>query len=280
MKNRFFIVCLCIGLAAALFTGVFAVMGWGGLLRQVGAGILYPFQWTARQIGNGVSGLTGYFRDVGEMRDEIESLKKQNEQLRAEVRDAELIRQEQEWLYRYLSMKEEHDDRQLCAAAVTAAVWTDGYATMLTLNKGRSSGINTGMPVVTDEGLVGMVCEVGLTWCKVRTVLDTDHSAGAAVPRSGEVGMIEGSFSALHDGRLALRYLDAEADVLLDDICVTSGRGTVYTYGIPIGVVESVSTNAYTRTTEAVIRPYCDFTDMDQVMIVTACEHTAGEDLP
>lgn len=280
MKNRFFIICLCIGLSAALFTGVFAVMGWGGLLRQVGAGILYPFQWTAKQIGNGASSIAGYFRDVGEMRDEIESLKAENERLRADVHDAELIRQEQEWLYKYLSMKEEHDDRQLCAASVTAAVWSDGYATVLTLNKGSSSGITTGMPVVTEAGLVGMVCEVGLTFCKVRTVLDTDHSAGAIVPRSGEIGMIEGSFMSLHDGRLMLRYLDAEADVLPDDVCVTSGRGTVYTYGIPVGVVESVDTNAYTRTTEAVIRPYCDFTDMDQVMIVTACEHTTGEAEP
>ncbi|MCQ2430115.1 MAG: rod shape-determining protein MreC [Clostridia bacterium] len=280
MKHKFFIVCVCIGLCAALFTGVFAVMGWGDLLRQVGGGILYPFQWTARQIGRGFSGFGRYFADVRGMQDEIESLRAENESLRADLIDAELIRQEDRWLYAYLSMKEEHDDWQLCAASVTATVWSDGYATELTLNKGRSAGIQTGMPVVTTEGLVGVVCETGLAYCKVRTILDTDHAAGACLPRSGEAGMIEGSFTELHDGKLVLRYLDAEADAQTGDVCVTSGRGTVYPYGIPAGTVESVSANAYTRTTEAVIVPFCDFSDLDQVMILTAYEHTTGEGGP
>ena len=37
IKNRFFIACLSVALAIALFTGVFAVMGWGSLLQKVGS---------------------------------------------------------------------------------------------------------------------------------------------------------------------------------------------------------------------------------------------------
>ena len=37
IKQRFFIACLGLALAIALFTGVFAVMGWGSLLREVGS---------------------------------------------------------------------------------------------------------------------------------------------------------------------------------------------------------------------------------------------------
>ena len=63
MKSKFFRVCICIALCLCLFTGVFAVMGWGSLLRQVGSTVMYPFSWLA---GGGVCGiLTRYPRPAG-----------------------------------------------------------------------------------------------------------------------------------------------------------------------------------------------------------------------
>ena len=56
IRQRFFIACLGLALAIALFTGVFAVMGWGSLLRDVGSAIIYPFQWVGDKIGDGDSG--------------------------------------------------------------------------------------------------------------------------------------------------------------------------------------------------------------------------------
>jgi cell shape-determining protein MreC len=47
----------------------------------------------------------------------------------------------------------------------------------------------------------------------------------------------------------------------------------VYPYGIPIGRVTSVSYNAYSRTTEAVIRPFVDFSDLRHVTVMTSFIH-------
>jgi cell shape-determining protein MreC len=47
----------------------------------------------------------------------------------------------------------------------------------------------------------------------------------------------------------------------------------VYPYGIPIGRVVAVTANAYSRTTEATVEPFTDFTDLTQVVIMTDFVH-------
>lgn len=275
MKNRFFLVCLCIGLCIALFTGVFAVMGWGNLLRQVGGTILYPFQWVAARVSAAASGFGQYFTDVNRLSEEAQALREENESLKAALQDAELIREEYTWLYGYLGMKEEHSSYSLCAAVVTARTLSGDYAVELTLNKGSAHGVAVGMPVVMAEGLVGMVYETGPVSCRVRTILNTSASVGAVTARAGESGLCEGNYSALTAGRATLRYLSAEADVAVGDSVLTSGEGSVYPYGIPVGRVVAVTANGYSRTTEAAVEPFVDFTDLDQVMILTGFDRYA-----
>lgn len=277
IKQKFFIACLGVALAIALFSGVFAVMGWGSLLRDAGAAVIYPFQWVGNAVGNGVSGFFSYFADVKELKEEADSLRAENESLQSQLLDAEILADENSWLYRYLSMKEEHSDYSLCAASVISSSSSSGvggkYVTEITLNRGSSSGIEVGMPVVTSLGLVGVVVEVRLNHCRVSTILDTTLSVGAVTTRAAENGLCEGDYAYVHDGRAILRGLPEEADVEVGDIVITSGRGSVYPYGIPIGRVIEVKSNAYVRTTEAVVTPFIDFSDLNQVVILTNYVH-------
>ena len=277
IKQKFFIACLGLALAVALFTGVFAVMGWGSLLSDVGSAVIYPFQWVGSKIGGGVSGFFSYFADIRDLRDEVESLKNENQELKNQLVDAEIMADENAWLYHYLTMKEERGDWSLCAASVIASATASGeggdYATELTLNRGSASGIAAGMPVVTGSGLVGVVVEVGLNHCRVMTLLDTSVSVGAVTTRATENGLCEGDYARLHEGHATLKNLPEEADVEVGDIVVTSGRGSVYPYGIPIGRVTEVTANAFVRTTEAAVQPFSDFSDLTQVMIITKYIH-------
>ena len=282
IKQRFFIACLGLALAIALFTGVFAVMGWGSLLRDVGSAVIYPFQWAGNAIGNGVSGFFSYFSDVEKLKEEADSLREENESLKNQLIDAEILADENSWLYRYLSMKEEHSDYSLCAASVISSSSSAGaggiYVTEITLNRGSASGIEAGMPVVTPSGLVGVVVEVGIGHCRVSTILDTSVSVGAVTTRNPQNGLCEGDYAYVHGGQALLKGLPEEADVAVDDIVVTSGRGSVYPYGIPIGRVSEVKANAFSRTTEAVINPFTDFSELTQVVILT--DYRRGTESP
>lgn len=274
MNKKILLICISVALAVALFCGVFAVLGWGSLLYRVGGTVIYPFQWVGDRVRDGVTGFAAYFRDIRDLQEKIESLKQENEQLKSELTDAAIMQDESSWLYGYLYMKDEHEDYEMCAATVistTAPTASGGtYITRLTLNKGAAHGIELHMPVVTTLGLVGMVTEVGPDYCCVKTILDPTSSVSAVTTRSGDRGLVEGDFSYLYEGEAILRYLPEAADVAVEDILVTSGDGGVYPYGIPIGIVDSVSKNPYNRTTEAVIRPLTDFSDLDQVVILTS----------
>lgn len=272
-KHSFLMKICVMSLAVILFCGVFAVMGWGSLLHKVGSSIIYPFQWTFGKIGDACTGFVHYFSDVDELQDELDALKAENESLRAELADAQILMDEHTWLYAYLSMKYEHEDYAMCSAAVIATDTTldsGGYMTGMTLNKGSAHGIERGMPVVGVQGLIGMVTEVSLNHCFVQTVLNTSSSVGALVTSTGDTGLLEGDFSCLYDGQATLRYLPEDAGVAVGDMVVTSGEGSVYPYGIPIGRVSSLSVNAYSRTLEASVTPLCDFSNIKNVVILTS----------
>ena len=277
MKQRFFIACLSVALAIALFSGVFAVMGWGSLLKSAGSAVLYPFQWIGNKVGNGVSGFFSYFEDMDRLQEELESVKAENEALKGQLIDAQILADENSWLYRYLSMREDHEDYSLCAASVISCASSSGeggdFALELTLNRGTSSGVRTGMPVVTSTGLVGVVVETGLYHCKVTTLLDTSVSVGAVTTRTTQNGLCEGDYENLYRGCATLKGLPEESDVEIGDLVVTSGRGSVYPYGIPIGRVVDIRSNAYSRTTEATVEPFTDFSNLTQVVILTEYIH-------
>ncbi len=280
MNKKFLLICVSIALAIALFCGVFAIFGWGSLLHQVGGTVIYPFQWVGNKVRDGVVGFVSYFKDIDDLQAEIESLREENEQLKSELTDAAIIQDESSWLYAYLHMKDEHSDYQMCGATViasTAPTASGGsYITRLTLNKGSAHGVEVHMPVVTAQGLVGVVTEAGLDYCYVKTILDPTASVSAVTTRAGEGGLLEGDFDYLYDGEAILRYLPEAADVTTDDIVVTSGDGGVYPYGIPLGTVTATEKNPYNRHTEATIKPFVDFTDLDQVVILTAYDRSTA----
>lgn len=278
--NKVLLVCLCVAVALSLFSSVFLLMGWGDLLRDVGATLLYPFQWITSGLQNAIQGFAQYTQDLKDLQAEVRRLTEENQQLQASLQEAELLREEYSWLYAYLSMKEEHASYSFCAAGVVARDMSGAYALELTLNKGSAHGVKEGMPVVTRDGLVGVVSQVNWAFCKVRTILNTTSSAGVAVTRSGEIGVCEGDFEALKNGCAVARYLPAEADVQVGDSLLTSGRGSVYPYGIPVGRVVSISHNGFSRTTEMVIQPFARLDDLDQVMILTAYERYAEGNQP
>lgn len=283
VRHKFLMKLCAVALLLAIFCGVFLIMGWGSLLHRVGNTVIYPFQWVFSKVGDGIGGFVMHFEDVDRLQEKINALELENESLRAELSDAEILYDEQAWLYRYLSMKEEHMDYQMCAARVISASGegSGGFETLLTLNKGSAQGIQKGMPVVSTSGLVGMVVEVGINQCYVQTILKPTSSVGALSPESSDKGLLEGDFAYLYQGQAVLKYLPEDAEIKEGDTVMTSGNGSVYPYGIPIGKVAEVSVNPHSRTKEAIVTPFHDFSDTKEVMILTSyIRYTEGDHTP
>ena len=273
--NKFLIVCISLALAVALFCGTFAAMGRANLLGEVGATVLYPFQWIFTTVGNAIDGVGRYFSSMDELIAENESLKAENEELKSQIIKAEVIAEENMRLYGYLSMKELFVDLEMCHASVIATEKVQSEnAVYATLSCGTSSGVKVNMPVVTSLGLVGYVCEVSSEWCRVKTLMSSSCVVSATALTSGESGMAKGDYSLTGEGLFRITEISENAEISEGEIIVTRGDGKLYPASIPIGRVERVEKNALNRTTEAVCRPFVDMrlSSDSHVMVITGFE--------
>ena len=151
-----------------------------------------------------------------------------------------VLREENEWLKEYLKLAQKHPRLILKDARVIARS-SDNYSTVLTLNRGSAHGIKKNMPVLTAEGVLGYVKELGLDWCKVASIIETTSSVGAYTDRTGAVGVVQGDLDLRQKGRCRMLYIDKGADIKIGDRVYTKGgEESIYPPDLLIGEIVSI----------------------------------------
>ncbi|MBT3342914.1 MAG: rod shape-determining protein MreC [Gemmatimonadetes bacterium] len=105
---------------------------------------------------------------------------------------------------------------------------------VLVINAGRDVGLRRDWPVVTTEGLIGHVVEVGQHSSVVQLVF------GVRVSAVVQGGRAHGMVSAAGGNRFQLSYVDASSRIEVGDRIVTSGLGGRYPKGLTLGTVTQV----------------------------------------
>ena len=219
-------------------------------------------------MANWITDKQNYYQDVTALEEENTSLRRENAQLRAQLRQAETDSEENARLRELLNLREQIYDLELETAMVTEHEVTN-WTSSLTLNKGTEHGVEVNDCVITETGaLVGVVSRVGLNWCTVLTIVDTDTSLGAQVYRTKDLGLAVGDFSLMGENRLRLDYLPADCQLLGGDLVLTSGLGGYYPSGLEIGTVEVVQPDDSGAASYAVLTPVADFDSLVEVFIV------------
>lgn len=267
-KTKAFFVLITLVILLGGIPTILSAMGQGSLVKDVCMAIVTPCLRGARALGDGMRGFGEYFSEFDRLKEENKLLAERVKELESEVYDAELLKEENEWMRSYLGAKRAHTDFVFCDANLIGSDG-GGYISSFTLDRGSTSGITEGMPVVTSDGVVGRVTEVGLTFCRVSTIINYDSSIGAYVSRSGEVGLVDGDFDLRRDGMCRLEYLEFGADVEVGDKVYSSGLGSVYPRDLYIGEVVEITGDEYNHTKIAVIRPAADLEKLSKVMILT-----------
>ncbi len=267
-KNKFFIIVMSLALFIVIFTATLSVMGQTGTINDTLNVVATPFRYVGSKIGEAFEGFSKYFASINELDKENQSLIEEIERLEGELADSQAVKEENERLREYIEFKKTYPDLALTEALIISSE-SENHSTIFTLNKGREDGIKVGMPVVISKGVVGSVCEIGSTWCKVRVITEASSSIGAYVSRSGEIGLIEGDISLKGTGECILNYLPSDADVKVGDLIYTSGLGSNYPRGLLIGEVTEINTDEYLRTKVARVKCAVNFESLTYVMIVT-----------
>lgn len=267
-RSKSFIVLLTLLIILCGVPAILTAMGQGNAVKDAVMAVVTPAMRATRALGDSFAGFGEYFTEFDRLQAENAALAQRVKELEEQVYNAELLKEENEWMRAYLGAKRAHTDFVFCDANLIGSD-AGGYISSFTLDRGSASGIAVGMPVVTADGIVGRVTEVGLTFSRVSTVINYDSSIGAYIERSGEVGIVSGDFDRRRDGLCILEYLSFDADVEVGDKVYSSGLGSVYPRGLYIGEVTEVTGDAYNHTKIAVIQPAADLSDITKVMILT-----------
>ena len=123
-------------------------------------------------------------------------------------------------------------------SAEIGAVDLDPFAHRLMLRRGRSDGVDSGMPVVDAEGVLGQVDEVGQWSSRIVLITDPDHALPVQILPSGERTIAYGSGAP---DRLRLTDLPMNTAIETGDLVVTSGIGGRFPPGLPVARIAGLA---------------------------------------
>lgn len=277
-KSKFFIICLVVAILLTLIPTLLAAFGGTDLLRSALGTLAKPFVMCGSGIANAFNGFVDVFTEYDELLAENERLKGELESLKDGEYDNSLLQEQNDWLKEYLDLRGEQPELIMTEAGIISRE-AGNYSTVVTLNKGSVHGIKKNMPVVTSDGVLGYVNELGLDWCRVVMVIETASSVGVYTDRAGVLGVVEGNADLRREGLCQMTYIEKGSDIQVGDKVYTSGgEGSIYPSGLLLGRVKSVDINESTGTMVAKIEPAVDFGDMGSLYrVMILCGYAASE---
>ncbi|WP_079546029.1 rod shape-determining protein MreC [Christensenella massiliensis] len=243
--------------------------GSGTLSQSAGqAGTVFaPVQNFFYQISSNIGGFFDGLVNQDERAQENEELQNELEVFKSKSREYEELKKENERLAELLEYKQENTDQELALARITGknpGNWFDVF----TIDLGRADGIKENMPVITADGLVGRIEEVGLYSSKVMAIIDSRSSVSSIMERSREEAVVKGAVSSNSlDDSLYISFLPLNADITVGDKIITSGYDGIYPKGFLIGEVAE-SSNTETEGKNVQIEPAVDFRRLEEVFVV------------
>ena len=230
--------------------------------------VVTPIVKVSSGISDKVAGFFNMLLTAKDTENENKELKSELSQAYDKLSDYEKYKNENEQLKEMLGIKEENPDYEMEAATVIGRDSASAFG-KFTVNKGSLNSVELNDPVITDEGLVGIITHVGPTYSVVTTILDPDINVGIYNSRTQETGVVSGSAELSDKGKTKLRLLPRDTALLSGDIIETSGIGGMFPSGILLGTVDLIGAENSGVSMYAEIRPLVDVTEVSNVVIIT-----------
>ena len=258
---------IILSLLSIVLLTVSARMGTAGPLEIVRGGfstITMPFRMAGSAIAMPFQGIGNIFSNLTADQQTLSDLKAENEQLRSRNAELEETNQSTQRLQGLLDLKNNYNLQSTGARVISGS--TDSFNNTIVIDKGTSSGLAVGMPVVDSGGVIGQIIECGPTTSTVRLITDEKSGVAAMVQSSRAHGMLMGSASR----QITLNLINTNQKVAVGDTVVTSGLGGVFPKGLPLGKVTSVEAAPGSLYYTIVIEPYGNVSSNEEVMVITS----------
>ena len=248
------------------------------------AGVQSAGSTVLRPLAVGFERVAQPFRDAYGWVDSLFGARSEAERLRAEVRkqrqranQSEFALQENEYLrrlLRYLDGPRFPGDFEPIAAEVIGRP-AGAFAQAIVIAAGSRNGVRVNDPVVTADGLVGVVTRVTEGTARIQLLTDQEAAVSALDLRTSAPGIVRHARGTRET--LVLDRVPKQDVVRRGDEIVTAGwrvgsLSSLYPKGIPIGEVASVGQTDTDLFQQVQIDPYVDFGSLDAVLVLVPAE--------
>ncbi|MCX6790719.1 MAG: rod shape-determining protein MreC [Candidatus Gribaldobacteria bacterium] len=200
-------------------------------------GLTAPLQ---KSLWNGGGGTKNFFSALfnsQKNRAENEKLLQENTQFRTQLVDLDSLKNENQTLKTALDLKNNQNWQMETADIVSRELNRD----ILTINKGTSTGLKKGMPVINPEGaLVGVITETLNNFSKVMLITDAEFSFNIEIQTDKKPSGIARGNNNLN---LSFEYIPKEITINQGNLALTTALGNVFPKNILVGTVATVEKN-------------------------------------
>lgn len=201
------------------------------------------------------------------IRDENQELKQKVAELQSQLIKLKEIQLENQRLREILNFKERYLKYSLEGARVVGRNPSNWFEEII-IDKGKENGVTVNMAVVTADGLVGHITEIGDDWAKVQLIIDPNSAVSGMIQRTRDNGVIKGVFEPENRGLCKMVYLSPEANIVPGDTVISSGLGGIFPKGLMIGEVVEVERDQNQLLKYSLLKPSVDFQRLEEVFII------------
>ncbi len=180
----------------------------------------------------------------------VDQLEAENDRLRIEARNIDLLQQENSVLRQLQDLPTE--GLALRRAVQLVQRGRDGASQRFLINAGSLEGLRPGLALVAPDGVVGQVIAVDAHSAQVALLSDQGQATPVQIARNSLRAVLVGEGLP---NRASLRFLANNADVKPGDQLLTSGLDGVYPPGMPVATVLTVERDSQSDFAIVACRP-------------------------
>lgn len=203
-------------------------------------------------------------RDVATLRARNQALENEVAGLQAQIVELQQQLREAQLLYALLDFARARPQNQYVAAAVIG-VDPSPFIHYVIIDHGSDDGLRYGMPVITEQGLVGRIDAVTATAARVQLITDPGSTVNVRLEGLETDGQITGSIT----GEITLGMVSQDVALQPGILLLTSGLGGSYPANILVGQVVSVRKLTNELFQSATVQPVVDFSTLQAVLVIT-----------
>lgn len=204
--------------------------------------------------------------DIPTLQNRVADLEEALARYQSELVELREVANDYQRLSELVNYTSQTQNQEYVAADVISNSDSNAPLQTIAINRGTRDGVEIGMPVVTQLGLVGRVSDVTANASRILLITDASSAISSRLQTTRDEGSVVGQAS----NDLLMEFIPLNANVQEGDIVISSGLGGNLPAGLVVGQVTNVQQREFELFQNATVRSLINFATLETVLVITS----------